>query len=214
MTSSPQKLNEFVQAALAAGHDRTAIRNALLAAGWGAEQIESGFDDWAEVDFPVPVPRPRASLSAREAFLYLVLFSTLYFFAWNLGGLLFALIERLFPDPTDNEWQIARLAASIRWSISAMVIAFPVLVFIARYIARETERHPVRRLSPIRRWLTYLTLFIAAAALIGDLTTLVYNALGGELSLRFLLKILVVGLIAGSVFSYYLWDLRQEETRS
>jgi hypothetical protein len=52
---------------------------------------------------------------------------------------------------------------------------------------------------------------VAAAALIGDLTTLVYNALAGELTSRITLKALVVILIAGAVFGYYLLDLRREE---
>ena len=56
-----------------------------------------------------------------------------------------------------------------------------------------------------------MTLVIAAGALIGDTTTLVYNLLGGELTLRFVLKVLVVAFIAGGIFGYYLWDLRREE---
>jgi hypothetical protein len=63
----------------------------------------------------------------------------------------------------------------------------------------------------VRRWLTYLTLFSAACALLGDFATLVYNVLGGELTVRFLLKVLTVGLIAGTAFFYYLRDLRQDE---
>src|SRR3546814_14426826 len=77
----------------------------------------------------------------------------------------------------------------------------------------EAERQPIKRLSPVRRWLTYLTLFLAAVALICDVTTLVYNLLGGELSVRFVLKVLVVGVIAGGVFGYYLLDLRSQERR-
>src|SRR5690606_39375607 len=61
-------------------------------------------------------------------------------------------------------------------------------------------------------WLTYLTLFIAASVLVGDLVALVYNVLGGEASLRFVLKVAVVGMIAGAVFGYYLSDLRRDET--
>ena len=45
----------------------------------------------------------------------------------------------------------------------------------------------------------------------GDLITLLYNVLGGELGARFLLKVFVVGAIAGSIFGYYLSDLRREE---
>ena len=45
----------------------------------------------------------------------------------------------------------------------------------------------------------------------GDLITLVYNVLGGELTVRFVLKVITVAAIASTVFGYYLWDLRREE---
>lgn len=47
--------------------------------------------------------------------------------------------------------------------------------------------------------------------LVGDMITLVYNLLGGELTARFVLKIVVAGVIAGAIFGYYLTDLRHEE---
>ena len=214
MASASPELEQFVRDALMRGHDREQVTGALLAAGWSAEQIRGVLDGWAEVDFALPVPRPRASLSAREAFLYLLLFSALYFFAWNLGSLLFQLIQYALPDPADPDWQLMRLSGGIRWAISALVIAFPVFVFAAHRVSRDVDRHPIKRLSPVRRWLTYLTLFVAATVLIGDLTALVFNLLGGDLSLRFVLKVLVVGAIAGTVFGYYLWDLRQEEVEA
>ena len=43
------------------------------------------------------------------------------------------------------------------------------------------------------------------------MTTLVFNVLGGELTTRFLLKVVVVALIAGTAFAWYLRDLRREE---
>ncbi|WP_313274148.1 DUF5671 domain-containing protein [Stenotrophomonas sp.] len=211
MASASPELESFVRDALMRRHSRQQVSTALLAAGWSEQQISGVLDGWAEVDFALPVPRPRASLSAREAFAYLVLFSTLYFFAWNLGSLLFQLIEYLLPDPADADWQRLRLDGGIRWAISALVIAFPVFAFVARRVSLDVARHPIKRLSPVRRWLTYLTLFVAAIVLIGDLTALVYNLLGGDLSLRFVLKVAVVAAIAGTVFGYYLWDLRQEE---
>ena len=99
----------------------------------------------------------------------------------------------------------------MRWSIASVIIAFPVFVFVARHLSKELARNPVKRLSAVRRWLTYLTLFIAAGVLIGDMIALVNNLLGGELTVRFVLKVLVAALIAGTIFGYYLWDLRREE---
>jgi hypothetical protein len=162
------------------------------------------------VDFPIPVPKPRPSLSAREAFLYLVLFSTLFLSAYQLGSLFFNFIDKAFPDPAISMSRL-NFMDSVRWAVSSLVIAFPIFLFVSNYIGKQLSRNPIKRLSPIRRWLTYLTLFIAAGTLIGDLTTLVYNVLGGDLTTRFILKVITVAIIAGTVFSYYLWDLRREE---
>ena len=205
------ELDRFLRDALLAGQSREAIRAVLIEAGWTPEQLAGALDDYAQIDFPVPVPKPRASLSARDAFLYLVLFSLLYFLCYHLGSLLFDLVNAALPDPADSSYSYD-FFASTRFSTAALIIAFPLFAWMAGLLGRETERAPLKRFSPVRRWLTYLTLFVSAAAIIGDLTALVYNLLGGELTLRFVLKVVVVGLIAGSVFGYYLRDLRREET--
>jgi hypothetical protein len=210
MASGTQDLELFVRDALFRGQTKDTIRKALLDAGWTAEQAGTALGAYADVSFAVPVPRPRAQLSAREAFLYLLLFTTLYLSCYHLGSLVFDLINRDYPDPAQRNMQ-QYLAESMRWSIACLVIAFPVFIFLANYIGRDVARSPIRRLSPIRRWLTYLTLFVAAGALIGDLTTLVYSVLAGELTVRVTLKVLVVLVIAGAVFGYYLSDLRREE---
>lgn len=211
MASGTRDLELFVRDALARGASKPAIEAALAAAGWPSEQSRSALGAYADVDFPVPVPRPRPYLSAREAFLYLLLFATLYVSAYHVGSLLFDLITRALPDAADAGHVAARLSHSMRWSTAAVIIAFPVFLYVAHHLGRELARNPVKRLSAVRRWLTYLTLFLAATVLIGDMITLVYNVLGGELTLRFGLKVLVVAVIAGSIFGYYLLDLRHEE---
>jgi hypothetical protein len=158
----------------------------------------------------VPVPRRRPHLSAREAFLYLVLFATLYTTAYNVGAVLFTLIERALPDPALGRY-VGDFAISARAGTAGLVIAFPVFLGLSRLIGRSIEREPTGRSSPIRKWLTYLTLFLAALVIIGDLIVLVGGLLSGELALRFMLKTLVVFTIAGAVFGHYLSALRREE---
>lgn len=211
MAAATRELELFVRDALAHGASKDEIATALAAAAWPAEQVRSALDAYADVPFRVPVPRPQPYLSAREAFLYLVLFASLYVAAWNLGSLLFDLINHAFPDPADPQYSVQRLGASIRWATASVIIAFPVFLFVARHLSRELARNPVKRLSAVRRWLTYLTLFLAAVVLVGDMITLVYNVLGGELTVRFGLKVLVAAAIAGSIFGWYLVDLRREE---
>lgn len=210
MASSSQELDSFVREALLRGQSRAAIGEALAAAGWSQEQTRGVLDGYAEVDFPVPVPKPRASMSAREAFQYLVLFATLYFSAFHLGSLLFDLINRVLPDPAFAARYLDP-DDSMRFSVAALIIAFPVFLWMAHSISRDIARNPIKRLSPVRRWLTYLTLFVAACILIGDLTALLYSVLGGEATLRFFFKAIVVALISGAVLLYYLHDLRREE---
>ena len=211
MAAASKDLELFVREALLRGQSRPAIEATLASAGWAPEQVRDALEAYADVAFPVPVPRPRPYLSAREAFLYLVLFASLYVAAWHLGSLLFDLINHAFPDPADPRYVAQGLGSSIRWATASVIIAFPVFLFVARHLARELARNPVKRLSAVRRWLTYLTLFLAAVVLVGDMITLVYNVLGGELTVRFVLKVLVAAAIAGSIFGWYLVDLRREE---
>lgn len=202
----------FVRESLARGLPRADIEAALLRAGWEAEQVSAALGAFADETFPVPVPRPRASLSARDAFLYLVLFSTLYLSAINFGGLVFDLINRAFPDPVlDAPGGYRASGDGMRWAISTLIVSFPVFLYVSRITRREVARDPRKRESAVRRWLTYLTLFVAASVLIGDLIVLVHSALSGELTARFVLKVITAGLIAGLIFGHYLRDLRAGE---
>jgi len=206
------ELESFVREALMKGASKDRIAATLGEAGWSSEQVSRALLAYADTAFVVPVPRPRATLSAREAFFYLVLFASLYAAAWSLGDLLFEMLNRALPDAADPAYMATRLDESMRWSTASLIIALPLYLWIARLLAREVTRDPLARLSPVRRWLTYLTLFLASIALVSDMITLVYHLLGGEITLRFLLKVLVVAAIAGSIFGYYLSDLRRGET--
>lgn len=212
MASATQDLDIFVRDALARGATRESIASTLASAGWSAAQTTRALSAYADVDYVVPVPRPRASLSAREAFFYLLMFAALYMVAWHLGSLLFDLLDRALPDAADAVDRFGGYQRnSMRRHAASLIVALPVYLWMARIVARDVTRDPLRRLSPVRRWLTYLTLFIAAIAMICDMVALVDNMLGGELTTRFLLKVLVVAAIAGSAFSYYLLDLRRGE---
>ena len=205
-----EDLHTFVRDALGKGASRSDVEQALLAAGWSAPQTRAALGEFAEVAFPVPVPRPRPSLDARDAFLYFVLFTTLYVSAYHFGSLIFDFINRWFPDPAFTT-RYAYMDSALRWSLASLIIAVPVFLFVSNRTARAVQADPAKRGSKTRRWLTYLTLSIASMVLIGDFITLVYNLLSGELSVRFVLKVATVAVIAGGAFTYYLWDLRADE---
>ena len=69
---------------------------------------------------------------------------------------------------------------------------------------------PAQENLGIRKWLTYLTLFVAGVTIITDLIMLINTFLGGEITARFAFKVLAVLIVAGVAFSYYLYDLRRD----
>jgi hypothetical protein len=204
------ELEGFIRESLARGIPRERIHGTLRQAGWPADEIDTALAAWAEADYPIPVPRRRPYLSAREAFLYLVLFATLYTAAFNFGAVLFQLVDMWLPDAVRFDWRPAA-TRQVRDASAALLIAFPVFLWMSAMIEHSIAREPAKRASRVRKWLTYLTLFIAALVLIGDLIFLVQRLLQGELPLRVLLKVAIVFLIAGAVFGWYLGDLRRDD---
>jgi hypothetical protein len=200
----------FVKESLNRGVPRGDVEQVLLRAGWPPEQVKRALNSFSDVEFAIPVPRPVPSVSARDAFMYVVMFTTLVLSGYSLGDLLFELINRAFPDPGARTGSQSTLQA-IRWSLSSLIVAFPVFLYIAWLVGLAIRREPTKRASKVRRQLTYVTLFIASCVLIGDFISVVYNFLGGELTVRFVLKVVTVALIAGTAFGYYLSELRRDE---
>ena len=197
------QLNDFVREALRAGSDRGAIRAALVEAGWPESQIDDAMNAFAEVDFPTPVPRPRVSVSAREAFLYLLTFILLAIAAGHFGALAFILIELANPEPNASLRAFSAAEGGIRWAVSALAVAWPLFLFVSARTDQARKKNPQMQRSGVRRWLTYIALVITAGVLVGDLITVVFNFLSGDLTSKLLLKATVVAVIAGAIFIHY-----------
>ena len=209
-----QTLDIFIREALNRGETRPRISTALIAAGWTQKEVDNALDDYAETDIGLAVPKPRAYVSAREAFLYLVLFILLGVVAWNLGSLLFALIDIAIPDELDNEYGyfFGSRDMQIRQAIAGLVVGGPLFSWLALHIRKQRRTNPAMQRSRVRKWLTYIALIVASCTLIGDAISLVYNFLAGELSTRLFLKLLVVAILAGGVFFYFIRDAEQGDS--
>jgi len=199
-------LDTFIREALNRGQPRETIAAALVAAGWTQKEVSAALDDYAVTDLGMAVPKPRPYVSAREAFLYLVLFMLLGVVAWNLGSLLFALIDIAIRDELDQQYGVWSRDSQIRSSISGLVVGTPLFAWLALHIRKQRRTNPAMQRSRVRKWLTYVTLIIASCTLIGDAIALVYSFLSGELSARLILKLLVIAILAGGVFLYFIRD--------
>ncbi len=205
MTSS---LSTFIAHSRSNNMDHQTIRLLLLSAGWKEKDISTAL---ASESLAMPVPVPPDTGSAREAFFHLLTFAGLYATVISLIILTFEYISRLFPDPAlQNIYFDNNDVSSIRWCVAVVIIAFPLFFFLSRTLHRSYSAHAEVLQSGVRRWLTYLTLFVTACTITGDLITLLFYFLDGELSVRFLLKVAAILILCGVPFIYYFSALRMD----
>jgi len=144
--------------------------------------------------------------SAQDFFLYLVTFLSLAFVAFGEGSILFGFIDKFVTDVESNMFPAFNQGV-VKFGIAALIIAGPIFFMVSKIITRRISEQKISLESKVRKWLTYLVLFFAAA-------TIIVNFLSGDYAASFLLKVLVILLIAGGIFGYYFWDMRRTETFS
>src|SRR3989344_7189970 len=132
--------------------------------------------------------KPR--ITPRSFFLQLAAVGAFYISAVSFITLLFQYVDVLFPDQL-NSYYYDPYSAGIRWAIAALIVIFPLYIWLQRTINNDLEREP-EETSGLRKWLTYFTLFIAGITIVVDLICLITLFLGGQITTRFVLKALVV----------------------
>lgn len=147
----------------------------------------------------------------RDTFLYLLAIITLVASAVSFGTLVFQYINVYFPDPISSYYGYGFDSSFnvIRYSLSALLVIFPVFYWVSRFLRKDVEANPEKREIKIRKWLLYLTVFAASLVIIGDFIAIINSFLQGELTVRFILKALTVLFIAGSAFYYYLSNIKE-----
>jgi len=131
----------------------------------------------------------------------------LYSSVFAFIALLFQYINYAFPDPLSYS-SIDPFSGGIRFAMATLIVMVPVAIIIMRFIRRDIESNSGKSDLWIRRWALVLTIFIAGLAVVGDLITLINYFLGGDITMRFVLKVAVLLLVASAVFMHFLADFR------
>ncbi len=206
-------LQPFVDAAKERGAGDDFLASLLTQRGWPARDVYNTLGNWWERTTGVAVPARRSTAgNARDAFLYLLAFSTLATWACALGSLWFHLLEYWLPDAVMNSFPY-NFRATVTWQVASILVALPAYFVAMRLIVNETRINPERLESGVRKWLTYIALLVTAGGLVSDLVCFLDYFLSGELTLRFVLKCVTVLIICGSIFWYYL-DFLQGSMRN
>jgi hypothetical protein len=149
--------------------------------------------------------------TARDVFGHLLGIGTLYACVIGFITLLFQYVNVKFPDVLSYSYSNA--LDIIRNSMAVLIVVWPAFILISWLLSKDVQADPKKHQIGIKKWLLYLTLFVTAITMIVDLVTLVNYFLNGEITTRFILKVIVVLVTAAAVFGYYLWDLRRDVTK-
>ena len=209
------KLKEFIERAKASGVSEESLVGILTARGWPEKEVYEALASHYERATGVEIPtRGGTGTAAKDAFFYLLIFASLSTWTIGLGSLAFTLIDkwfadRLFPGSSYNQ---AYESYSVAGALASILVAFPLYLVVSRIIVGEVRNDPEKLDSPVRKWLTYLALVLAAGVMVGDLITALTYLLRGEITSRFIAKASVVLMLSGGVFFYYFGGLRKTES--
>lgn len=145
----------------------------------------------------------------KDFFLQLGSVVGLYISVISLLTLLFQIINVVIPDVVERAYYYDPYSGALRFAIASLIVVFPIFLLISWLLEREYVKNPAKHELSVKRWLTYITLFVAGVAIVIDVIVLLNVFLNGELALRFFLKVLAVLVVVGVVFGYYIYDLRR-----
>lgn len=215
MDTQQNNISEYIEKLKTAGATDEAVAIILKNKGWSESNIAASLAHFYETKAGIGAaplePTRNQGEHARDAFLYLVSFTTLGIWVFAVGGLIFDMISKYFTVATDFSYGYSYAPTIDTGWIAAIIVAFPIYLWVMRTINQDIQKDPEKLHSGVRKWLTYITLFLAAGTVIGDLITLLTYLLRDDFALGFGLKILTVLLLAGGTFYYYWMTIKQSK---
>ncbi len=149
----------------------------------------------------------KAKTGAKDFFLWAGAMLFLYASIVAFITLIFSYIDYVFPN-TLNSYVSNPYDSGMSYQMAMLIVLVPLFLVLMRLIRRDIEKDETRADLWVRKWALYLTLFIAGVTVAGDLITLLYYFLSGQdITIRFVLKVLVVLLVAGAGFMHFLADI-------
>ncbi|MDQ3075845.1 MAG: DUF5671 domain-containing protein [bacterium] len=146
-------------------------------------------------------------------FLSLGVLITLITSVVSFLNLIFATLDKRFPDVLNATYQYGYNTydfEGIRMALATLIIFFPVFIVVSYFWKKFTQGTMGRIDEIIKKWVIYIILFLSALVIAIDLVTLVKYFVSGEVTNRFLLKVLVTLVTANLVGAYYFFLLRSK----
>ncbi len=147
--------------------------------------------------------------AAKFAFFYMLSLAALIFMALSSGIIVFQIINKNIIDVLET-FRGRYESGALKFAISAIIISAPIYYVMVAQINKNLFKGFLGKDSGVRKWLTYLILFISSLVMTGWLIATIYSFLDGELTTKFILKALTAIIISAIIFTYYFYDIKRE----
>lgn len=148
-----------------------------------------------------------APFPAKMFFMHLLSIVTLYASAIAFITVTHQVVNLYIPDPIINYGHTVESSTrALRTALSFLIVMFPVYVGTLMYLRKKYLKDEDAAKSGIRKFLVYMTMFVAGVTILFSLVFLINRFLDGELTVSFALKLLSILVVAGSVFGYYTYE--------
>lgn len=177
----------------------------------------------ATVQSPLPVSSMKTEVleipqfGMWVGFLYIIYFIALYVWATSFGNILHEIVNRYVKDALELEearrsffgfWGTEYV---IKWSLAALVIFYPVFVFVHLLTVRLVNNRPETINIRVRKILIYITLIGTFLISSYQLVKFVYSFLDGTITFKTFVHFGVTLGIAGIIFIYYFFQVRKDK---
>jgi hypothetical protein len=151
------------------------------------------------------------SLTPRFFFISLGVIISLITSASAFLVLLFEILNKKFPDALNSTYQYGYYSydfETIKGTIATLIIFFPVFLLLSYYWRKISKKELGAKDNVIFKWMIYLVLFLASLLIVIDLVTLVRYFVSGEITSRFIFKVLGAAVVACLIGYNYLYELK------
>lgn len=207
----PASINAYIASAREKKVGDDKIKATLIDSGWPEDQVTLALKNAPEDDLlPPPPPPPVAHVGMWTGFLYILFFISLYVLATSVGGIFHQMVDRLMPDIKTTYSYTRSDNSLLRGFTAAIIVSYPIFVIIALVLKKQLTKQPAVRNLRSRKLLIYITLIGTFLIMLCHVIFSIYSFLSGSLTGNAFLHLLVTFLIAGSIFGFFINEVKYD----
>ncbi len=187
------------------------IKQALTAAGWPVDKVDKALLESDDSKTLPPPPPPVPHVGMWIGFLYILFFISLYVLSIAIAGIFHQWIDTVIPN-TKNDLlnYLSDNAYLMRGYIAAVIVSYPVFVMLAIVLRKQLMKQPIIKNLRSRKILIYITLIGTFLIMIGHIIATIYEFLGGNLTANAIGHLCITVMIAGSIFGYFISEVKND----